>query len=346
MHKILGNSDTKNGLKIGQLFTLLPNFIQTSDTKTYNISRDRKWISEGLHTLWPVSMAKKGILWEHSSYQCESYECASLRIRSFRITCSQISASIPSETDYPGLSQTQRIITGSPLGHCSLHAPRMEIHCWARCQRWLGGNTGYCLTPTYTKTTHKQFSYSLVATVFVSLHFYNSHISLLVSLPAISGIPLCLRHVLSQLSWHPLPLSDAPIVHITPISPFHPTLLFHISCISSTSPPSGVFISDTVETLDTNAAQTHLPCSWQKYFPLLLVGNWDVQKIGVKKNEIGMETSQGQRDTGRNLRPPLVPKPLLEHNTKVPFPSKINLPALWILKKGWKRWLNKSWIPN
>lgn len=85
-------------------------------------------------------------MWEHSSYQCESWEEASLRIRSFRITGPQISTSIPSETDYPRLSQTQRIITGSPLGHCSPHAPWMNTQSWGRCHRWLGGNTGYSLS--------------------------------------------------------------------------------------------------------------------------------------------------------------------------------------------------------
>lgn len=46
-----------------------------------------------------------------------------------------------------------------------------------------------------------------------------------------------------------------------------------------------------------------------------------------KKNLPRTETPQGQSDTGRNPRPPLVPEPLQEHNTKALFPSKITLPA-------------------
>lgn len=190
------------------------------------------------------------------SYQCESYECASLRIRSFRITRPQISTSIPSETDYPGLSQTQRIITGSPLGHCSLHAPRMEIHCWARCQRRLGGNTGYSFTPAYTKPTNrKTFSYSVSCwdrLVFLHfplqfLNFFSSLLTCYIRSPS---------QTCSQLSC--LPLSFR-CLHF----PFSPSTFFQISCVSSPSPPSGLFIHYTVETQDTNTAQTHLPCSPQ-----------------------------------------------------------------------------------
>lgn len=44
-----------------------------------------------------------------------------------------------------------------------------------------------------------------------------------------------------------------------------------------------------------------------------------------KKKELVIETPQGQSDTGRNPKPPLVPEPIQEHNTKAPFPSKIRL---------------------
>lgn len=53
-------------------------------TRKYNMNRDLKIISEGLHTQWPVSVSRKGVLWEHSSNQCESCEWASLRIRVFQ----------------------------------------------------------------------------------------------------------------------------------------------------------------------------------------------------------------------------------------------------------------------
>lgn len=174
---------------------------------------------------------KKGVTWEHSSYQCESYECASLKIRSFRITRPQISASIPSETDYPGLSQTQRIITGSPLGHCSLHAPWMEIHCWARCHRWLEGNTGYPLIHTkYTKTTDRQtfFSYSLslVATGFcLSLHFPTTILTFLFFTPYLL-YQVFLSISLSDMFSVSVKLSTPFSLSGAPISLFHPPLCF------------------------------------------------------------------------------------------------------------------------
>lgn len=120
-------------------------------------------------------------MWEHSSYQCESWEEASLRIRSFRITGPQISTSIPSETDYPRLSQTQRIITGSPLGHCSLHAPWMNTQSWSRCHRWLGGNTGYSLSLTLSLSlwvtvvagfVHVAFKKSLYIYTYTVMYIY------------------------------------------------------------------------------------------------------------------------------------------------------------------------------
>lgn len=95
----------------------------------------------------------KCILQEHYSYQCDGNESASLRIRPFRVTLPQISPSIPSETDYPGLSQTHGIITGSPRGHCSLPAPQLETH-WVR---WCRGNAGVSLSLSVSCTnTHTQ----------------------------------------------------------------------------------------------------------------------------------------------------------------------------------------------
>lgn len=55
------------------------------------------------------------------------------------------------------------------------------------------------------------------------------------------------------------------------------------------------------------------------------------KKIGERKKERGIETPQGQSDSGRNPKPLLVPEPLQEHETKAPFPSKIKLPPDWIL---------------
>lgn len=49
-----------------------------------------------------------------------------MRIRPYTLTGPQISASIPSETDYRGLSQTHGIITGSPSGQCSLRGRQTE----------------------------------------------------------------------------------------------------------------------------------------------------------------------------------------------------------------------------
>lgn len=187
-----------------------------------------------IHKLWPVSRSKKKkkpVLWGHSSCQCESCECASLRIRPFRITRPQISASIPSETDYPGLSQTQRIITGSPLGHCSLHAPWMEIHCWARCQRWLGGNTGYSLTLPCITTDRQTIFLSLCFLFLYSvffLYFTPTVSSLFHSLSSISDLPLYLSQTCSHsvTLYTPFSLSGDPILHIAPISLIYPPICF------------------------------------------------------------------------------------------------------------------------
>lgn len=218
------------------------------ETKKYNINRDRERIRRGITHTVTCECVKKGVLWEHSSYQCESYECASLRIRSFRFTRPQISASIPSETDYPGLSQTQRIITGSPLGHCSLHAPRMEMHCWARCQRRLGGYTGYSLTLAYPKTTDKHFFLLSWCCLFLSVYIFPLQFSNfyfftpLICHIRFSSPSLPQTWTQSQLSClPPLSLSGAPILHIAHVSLFHPPVVFHISCVSPASPPSGPF---------------------------------------------------------------------------------------------------------
>lgn len=67
---IWGSSDIKiRILNIGQLFTLLLNYISMAfhsniccseiKTKKRIINRDRKRISEGLHTLWPASVSEK-----------------------------------------------------------------------------------------------------------------------------------------------------------------------------------------------------------------------------------------------------------------------------------------------
>ncbi len=185
-------------------------------------------MSDGLHTLWPVSVSKKASC-ESTPVTSESRECASLRIRSFRITRPQISASIPSETDYPGLSQTQRIITGSPLGHCSLPAPRLEMHRWARCQRWLGGNTGYSLTLACTKTTDKQFFLLLVSccccfclSTFSSLPF--SHFS--------SSLLICsIRSASLSQTWFQTELSCLPFLSLFQVLPFRTLLAFPFSTL-------------------------------------------------------------------------------------------------------------------
>lgn len=207
-------------------------------TRKYNMNRDLKIISEGLHTQWPVSVSRKGVLWEHSSNSARAASELHWGLGSFRITRPQISASIPSETDYPGLSQTQRIITGSPLGHYSLHAP-------------LNGNTQLSGTPEKTGREHRlhthtgiklrtnNFSYfvSLVAAVYVCLRssHYSSHISLLICY--IRSVSLSQTCSQSQLNRLPPPLA---LFQVLPFSSSLPSLPFtfvsHLLCQRYLSP--------------------------------------------------------------------------------------------------------------
>lgn len=193
---------------------------------------------------WGITHSDLWVCQEKAS--CESTPATSARaaselhwgLGSFRITRPQISASIPSETDYPGLSQTQRIITGSPLGHYSLHAP-------------LNGNTQLSGTPEKTGREHRlhthtgiklrtnNFSYfvSLVAAVYVCLRssHYSSHISLLICY--IRSVSLSQTCSQSQLSRLPPPLA---LFHVLPFSSSLPSLPFtfvsHLLCQRYLSP--------------------------------------------------------------------------------------------------------------
>lgn len=191
-----------------------------------------------------------------------------MRIRPLTLAGPQISASIPSETDYRGLSQTHGIITGSPLGHCSLHAPQMEKthQCCAVCQS--GSTVRKHRLISTKKTAENNFSRSVCC---CSLQFphQNSLISPLPPVFSVSGLPLCLRHDLSLTpNFPPAQFSGAPILYIAQVSFFfsffNPLLLFPTLCVSTTSPPCGQFINDTVETEGIKTSQTHLPYGPQK----------------------------------------------------------------------------------
>lgn len=136
----------------------------------------------------------------------------------------------------------------------------MKIHCWARCQRRLGGNTGYSLTLTYTKTTDRQYFLLYVSCCCVHIFpiriisiFFSSPYLLYEACPSVwdtISVPV-------QLSPPSHALSGAPMLHIAQISTLH--LCFVSFCVSTTSPPSGAFINYTVETEDIKTSQTHLP---------------------------------------------------------------------------------------
>lgn len=170
---------------------------------------------------------------------CEStavQERASLRIRSHRITSPQISPSIPSETDYPGLSQTQRMITGSPLGHCS----PCPMHGNTRAEQ--GGWEGTPVTVSDTDTQTICLTLSLLATVSIFLDFPQqfSYFSSSIHSSYIKSYRLSPPQTCLPLSFR---CSHFPFLTLS-----------HM-CIGSPSPPSGLFIKYTV---DTNTAQAHL----------------------------------------------------------------------------------------
>lgn len=139
---------------------------------------------------WGIRHRKRAILRGHSSNQCESIEFALLRITPFTLTGPQISASIPSETDYRGLSQTHGIITGSPLGHCSLYAPQMKknppvLHSvpeWEHCEE--------TQAHFHQKNSGKQF-FSLCVCC-CSLHTFPTRILLFFLFPPYLQYQVCL----------------------------------------------------------------------------------------------------------------------------------------------------------
>lgn len=149
-----------------------------------------------------------GDLWVcQEKASCESTPASSVRaaselhwgLGSFRITRPQISASIPSETDYPGLSQTQRIITGSPLGHHSLHAPLNGNTLLSGTPEKTGRreNTGYSHTLASNWGQTISLTLCLLLLLFMSVYTLPTTVLTFPSLSATSGLSLCLRHALS-----------------------------------------------------------------------------------------------------------------------------------------------------
>lgn len=96
-----------------------------------------------------------------------------------------------------------------------------------------------------------------------------------------------------------------------------------ISCVSSTSPPSGTFRDYTVKTNKLHKLTFNrvpqITASWR--------ASWVHKKRQGRKKRKRWKTPQGQSDAGRNPRPPLVPEPKQEHDTKAPASSKIKQPA-------------------
>lgn len=153
-----------------------------------------------------------------------------MRIRPFTLAAPQISASIPSETDYRGLSQTHGIITGSPLGQCSLRGPQMETQsCAPSCRRGRRGNG-----LIFSGADGKPFFSPPCLLLLSPLHSFSARHNLLSSNPVWS-----LRDTVT--SFLPL-LVPAPLKFVL----FSlPPLLSHTLCVSTISPPCGQFVNGT-----------------------------------------------------------------------------------------------------
>lgn len=150
---------------------------------------------------------------------------------------------------------------------------------WNANDDWKG--TQVTLSGMQTKNPPKKqqtsFFLSCIATILSPCIFYNNS-------------QICLEFLVchfwsSSLSpSHTLSWSVSPfLLFRCSYFQFPPFTLFHVSCVSSTSPPSGIFINHTVETWDTNRAQTNFLCSpWSTFHSSLWVIETNKRSEGKK----------------------------------------------------------------
>lgn len=171
-----------------------------------------------------------------------------MRIRPLTLTGPQISASIPSETDYRGLSQTHGIITGSPLGQCSLRGPQMEKPALRCAER--------SFVPPTTLRKQPYFHQRQRKTIFLTLPLLllSPQFQFLASSHFSSSVE-CVRH------GHALPPDSKALPSFQELlfshcssffflQPPPPPLLFHTLRVSTISPPCGQFTNGTQGTVD------------------------------------------------------------------------------------------------